>query len=367
MRTLTRMLCGLCTVLLGAVAGCSGGPVQDQPRTVVAHFDNGAGLYVGNAVSVLGMQVGEVSQIRPHGAYIEVTMMINDDSVQIPADATAVTLSTSVLTDRHVEFTPAYQGGDTLPDGAQLGLERTRVPVGIDRLLSSSKNMSTELEGDGQGNGPIAHLLDVASQISDGSGPEMRATLDELSNALRLSEDRGAGTRDTIIQIVDQLSSLMRAAATNDQIITDFGVAARQLGDVLASLEIGTGSTGAQANQLMRQAKDVLTTNRDALHGTVGDMDVVTKALADYRNELAEFIDVTPMLLANGYNSVDPGNRGFRVRALMDKIFFDGQMVKEVCNILGLRQLGCSTGTLQDFGPDFGLTDMLDAMARLPK
>ena len=39
--------------------------------------------------------------------------------------------------------------------------------------------------------------------------------------------------------------------------------------------------------------------------------------------------------------------------------------MKEVCNMMGLRQLGCSTGTLQDFGPDYGLTYMLDGLAAM--
>ena len=31
--------------------------------------------------------------------------------------------------------------------------------------------------------------------------------------------------------------------------------------------------------------------------------------------------------------------------------------------MMDLRQLGCSTGTLQDFGPDFGLTYVLDGLS----
>jgi hypothetical protein len=38
-------------------------------------------------------------------------------------------------------------------------------------------------------------------------------------------------------------------------------------------------------------------------------------------------------------------------------------MAKEMCNLIGDKQLGCATGTIQDFGPDFGLTGMLELMA----
>ncbi|MGW8655110.1 MlaD family protein, partial [Nocardia salmonicida] len=55
---------------LGALAGCAGSPNDTKSAiTVTARFDNGAGLYVGNAVAVLGMPVGEVTAITPRGSH----------------------------------------------------------------------------------------------------------------------------------------------------------------------------------------------------------------------------------------------------------------------------------------------------------
>ncbi|PKV82133.1 MCE family protein [Nocardia fluminea] len=351
---------------LGALAGCAGSPDKAKSITITARFDNGAGLYVGNAVAVLGMPVGEVTAITPRGSHVEVTLRVEGD-VDIPADATAVTVSTSVLTDRHVEFTPPYRGGATLADGAQLDLDRTRTPIDFDRLLGAADGMAAQLAGASPDTGPIARLLDVSAQIAAGSGPELRATMNELSGALRLGADGGAQTKAAITTIVDHLAVLIRAAAENDATIREFGSATGQLSDVLEQLEIGAGGTGAQIVQIMQQTDDLLTQNSERLRATVSSAGTVTRALADYREEVAEFIDVTPLLLNNAYNAIDVDYRGVRVHALLDKVFFDAQLVKEVCNVLGLRQLGCNTGTLQDFGPDFGITDMLEAMSRLPR
>ncbi|MFD4459714.1 MCE family protein [Nocardia sp. NPDC058480] len=368
MRTVLKLV-RVATVLavLGFV-GCASGSLERGPDdiTVVAHFDSAAGLYVDNTVAILGMPVGKVTGIVPRGAFVEVTMRV-DGEAKIPADATAVTVSTSVLTDRHVEFTPVYRGGDALRDGTTLGLERTRTPVGVDRLISMADDMSGELGGEQPGEGPIARMLAVASSATSGNGQELRATMDELSRALRLGDDAGAGTRDAVTQIMQELSVLVAAAADGDQVIREFGAAAGQLGDMLTQLEIGSGATGAQITTVMREADALLMANREPLRSAVADTATVTKALADYRDQLAEFLDLSPMLLANGYNAVDQEAGGARIHALLDRVAFDGQMVKEVCNILGLRQLGCSTGTLQDFGPNFGITDMLEAMSRLPR
>lgn len=353
--------------LVATTAGFADSPIRREHRiTLTAQFDNGAGLYAGNAVSVLGMRVGEVTAVEPRGTHVEVTLAV-DREVDLPADVHAVTLSTSVLTDRHVELTPVYHGGPTLADGARLGLDRTRTPVEFDKLLGAADRMAGELEGQTPGDGPVARLLTASSAIATGSGTQLRETLDQLATALKLGDDGGAATRETLTRLVDQLASLSSAAAANEQTIHQFATATGQLGDVMADLGIGTGNTGAQLVDILRQTDALLAANAGTLQATLADGATVTKALADYRAELSEFIDVTPLLLNNAYRAVDFDYRGVRVHALLDKVFFDGQLVKEVCNVLGLRQLGCATGTLQDFGPDFGITDMLEAMSRLPR
>ena len=47
--------------------------VWQRTITVTAHFQDAVGLYPGNAVSVLGMQVGKVDTVVNKGNYVEVT------------------------------------------------------------------------------------------------------------------------------------------------------------------------------------------------------------------------------------------------------------------------------------------------------
>lgn len=351
-------------MMLG-VFGCSSDPMAaftDRGMTITAQFDNANGLYEGNAVSILGMPVGKVAKIVPMGQYVEVTMHV-DGGVKIPADAQAVTVATSILTDRHVEFTPPYQGGPTLADGDSLSMARTRTPVEFDRVLAMINTLSMELQGDENGGGPIADLLDVSAAMTDGRGPQMRAALGELSTALKMSEERGAPTGDAITTIVKSLDTLTTAAAENDAVIRQFGSSVRQLSAVLAAEQLGSGSTGAQLNQLVTETTDLLDKNRDTMKSTAGNTEKVTRAITDYQRELAEVLDVAPMLIDNVYNMIDHEKDAIRSHPLLDKVELDGQFTKEVCNLLGMKEVGCTTGTIQDFGPDFGVTSMLEGLA----
>jgi virulence factor Mce-like protein len=335
-----------------------------RPLTVTAQFEDAVGLYAGNTVSVLGMQVGKVTSVVPKDGYVEVKLEINR-GIAIPADVQAVTVSTSILTDRHVELTPAYRSGPTLKDGDVLSLPRTRTPVEFDRTLAMADKLSRALGGNGHGQGPLADLVGVGAQIASGSGQDIKAALDQLSAALQLSGDNGAATKEDIQAIANSLAKLTQAATDNDTAIREFGSNIRQLTDIVADENLGTGNAGAQLNQILAQAASLLDKNRNGLKTTLTDFQKLMQAVTDNRRELAETIDILPMLGTNIYNAVDQNAGAIRAHALLDKLFLNGQMTKEICNLAGIKDLGCNTGTINDYAPGFGANFFVDSMTGL--
>lgn len=332
--------------------------------SVTAQFDSAAGLYEGNTVAVLGMPVGTVEKIVPKGGYVEVEFSVDQD-VRVPADVMAVTISNSILTDRQIELTPPYRDGPTLQNHDTIGLNRTRTPVEFARVLDVLDKLSTSLRGDGNGQGPVADVVNASAAIADGNGQAMKDALGELSVALRLSSDRGEVTRDQLTTIIRNVSTLFQAAADNDATLRDFGSTIRALSQVLADENFGSGTTGRKLNDVINQLGEVLDTHRDTIKQIVANGDTALTTTVEHQRDLAEFLDLTPMTLDNIYNAIDRTNGAVRVHVLTDKVLFDTQTVKEMCNMMGLRQLGCSTGTLQDFGPDFGLSYVLDGLAAM--
>ncbi|UXA18715.1 MCE family protein [Mycobacterium sp. SMC-4] len=366
-RTKVMTLIAVIGVIVVVIAAVGISYASDRLNTisVTAQFDSAAGLYEGNTVAVLGMPVGKVTKIVPKGGYVEVEFTVDGD-VPVPADAQAVTISNSILTDRQIELTPPYRGdGPTLQNNDTIGLHRTRTPVEFAQVLDVLDKLSTSLRGDGKGNGPIGDVVDASAAIVDGNGQQMKDALGELSNALRLSSNRGAVTRDQLTAIIRNVSTLFEAAADNDATLREFGSSIRQLSQVLADENFGTGSTGRKINDVIDQLGEVLDTHRDAVKDIVASGDTALTTAVDHQRDLAEFLDVAPLTLDNIYNAIDRTNGSVRVHLLIDKVLFDTQTVKEMCNMMGLRQLGCSTGTLQDFGPDFGLSYVLDGLAAM--
>jgi len=362
-----RLVIGIVVLAVGAVLGGFGWNYLKSRSDVIhvtAEFDTVAGLYEGNRVAVLGMPVGNVTKITDKGGYVEVQFTV-DKNVRIPANVQAVTISNSILTDRQIELTPVYRGGPTMQDHATIGLSRTKTPVDFARTLDLVNSLSNQVHGDGKGNGPIADLLNSGVEIVNGNGGKIKDALSRLSDALRLSPDRGKVTREQFTAIIKNTNSLLDAAARNDETLREFGSYLRQLSDVLAEENLGTGTTGRKLNQMLTELNGILNDHRDTFKHVVSNGDVLFKTLVGAQRDLAELLDVAPMALDNIYNIVDQKNGALRIHLLLDKVLFDTQFVKEVCNMMGLRQLGCSTGTLSDFGPDFGLTYILDGLAAM--
>ncbi|YCU49632.1 MCE family protein [Mycobacteroides abscessus] len=332
--------------------------------TLTAQFDNASGLYESNVVAVLGMPVGKITKITPQSGYVDVEFTVDKD-VKVPVDVQAVTLSTSILTDRQVELTPPYRGGPTLQDGDTIGLDKTKTPVEFDRVLGMLDKLSVSLKGDGNGQGPVSDIINAAAGVADGNGDKIKSGLDELSKALRLSSEGGVTTREQMTTIIKNVSSLFDAAAANDGKLREFSTTIHQLSNIIDDEALGTGNTGRQLNDLVTQAGDLLDANRDHIKQSILNGNTALKTVVDNQRELAETIDVAPLAVENLYNTVDQDNGSFRARFLTDKLLFESQTGKEICNLMGLRQLGCSTGTLQDDGPDFGLTYVLDGLAAM--
>jgi phospholipid/cholesterol/gamma-HCH transport system substrate-binding protein len=336
----------------------------ERPLTITAHFPDAVGLYAGNAVSVLGMQVGTVTSVVPKDDYVEVKLEIGAD-VAIPVDVQAVTVSTSILTDRHVELTPAYRSGPKLKNGDVLGIARTRTPVEFDRTLAMADKLARALDGDGQGQGPVADLVGIGAQIASGNGQQIKAALDELSAALRLSSDNGAATEQDIQAIAGSLATLTEAAAQNDGAIREFGANIRQLSTIVADEDLGSGNAGAQLNAVLAQAASLLEKNRPGLQTTTTDFQTMLQAVTDHGRDLSEIIDVLPLLGTNIYNTVDQNAGALRIHVLLDKFLLNGQMMKEMCNLAGIKDLGCNTGTISDYAPGFGASFFVDSMTGL--
>src|SRR3954454_5747093 len=177
---------------------------------VTAYFTETVGLYPGSGVSILGIDVGEITDITAMGDKVRVDMVVDDD-YDIPADANAVVLAPSLVSDRYVQFSPVYDGGPTMKDGAEVPLDRTATPVELDQVYGALDELSSALGPSGANkNGALSDLVDVGAANLDGNGAALNRTLTGFSQAVETL----ATNRDDLFSSLDNLQTFTTALAT---------------------------------------------------------------------------------------------------------------------------------------------------------
>ena len=84
-------------------------------KTATVYFSRTVHIYKGGDVDVLGVKVGSITGVQPDGNQVKVTIKYNA-SQHIPANASAVILTPTLVADRVVQLTPAYSGGPVLAE-----------------------------------------------------------------------------------------------------------------------------------------------------------------------------------------------------------------------------------------------------------
>ncbi|MGW6622018.1 MCE family protein [Nocardia sp. NPDC055002] len=341
---------------ISAIASCSLLPTEDalgSSTKITADFENIAGMFEGNEVMVLGLAVGTVDKIIPKGTYVEVHMSIDGD-VKIPKDAIAAIISPSIVTDRHIEITPPYTGGETLKSGDHLPKARTRTPVELDTMIKTIDQFAAALkpEPGQEGLGPLSGR--VLYPVLNGNGQKIRETLEALSGALKV----GVDNKDAIANIIIKLNELTTMLADNDQSVRDFSDRMTAMSGLLAEQAPGLQATLDQLNAFLANTSTTFAGHQDELAASLTGLTNVTNQLRANSGAMVEIVDIVPLLMQNIDGAINKELGYFRSVGLVGTAL-SGEVISVFCERIQMRADGCRTGNVQNFGPDYGLTAAL--------
>ena len=269
---------------------------------VTAWFDQTVGLYPGSDVRVLGIAIGNVTDVVPEGDRVRVDMVV-DDAYDIPADADAVVLAPSLVSDRYVQFSPVYDGGAKMKDGAKVPLERTATPVELDQVYGALDQLSTALGPNGANkSGALSDLVDVGAANLDGNGAALNRTLTGFSQAVETLADH----RNDLFSSLDNLQTFTSALASVDAQVGQFNANMAAVADQLAQERQDLAAAVSLLNKALADVAGFVQDNTTLLTTNVNRLADVTLALVQQRQALAEVLDVAPAALGNLSHAYNP-------------------------------------------------------------
>ena len=293
---------GLVVLLVAGVAVLFRTSDTINRTNVVAYFENSNGIYVGDDVRILGVNVGKITEIQPQPERVKIAFWY-DSKYKVPADAKAAILSPTLVTARAVQLTPVYTAGPVMHDNAVIPRERTVVPIEWDQVRAQLEKLAHTLQPTEPGGGsPLGSLINTTADNLRGQGANIRDTVIKLSQAFSALGDHSTDIFSTIKNLATLVSALQ-----------DSTTLMRQLNQNLASV---TGLLADNPNEVADAVKDLnavvgevqkfVADNREALGTTSDKLAGVTKALTDSLDDVKQFLHVAPTTFQNYVNIWQP-------------------------------------------------------------
>ncbi len=267
----------------------------EDRKTVTALFPRTIAVYEGTEVRVLGVGVGTVDSVTPSGTDVVVTMSY-DPEVEIPADAEAVIISPSVVGDRYVQLTPAYDGGEVLADDATLDLDHTSVPLELDDIYANLDKLNVALGPNGANrNGALSDLLEVTADNFGGQGAQFNQTIQDFGKFSQTLSDN----REELFGSTRALQGFVSTLAKNDQTVRDFNQSLAEVSGVLEGEREELKAALSNLSTALGQVSTFVRDNEEVLGRNISGLNRVSKVLVKQRDALDQILQTAPTALNN--------------------------------------------------------------------
>ena len=341
-------------LVLGALVGLRLMTDDGEQVTIKAHFTGVPGLYEGNNVAVLGVAVGKVEKIEPHGSEVVVTLSVPAD-LKVPANASAVIVPASLVTDRFVELTPAYTSGPVMEDDAVIPPTRTRTPVEFDDVVRAVSGMADELAKLEEGTGAIDKFLGAAAANASGNGAALRDAIAGASTAMSIF----ARNQQNTTELVGSLAKLTELLAASDSTIRSFGNTVTEATAFMAAESTNLNAALDSTLSLVVEVERFVRTHKAKLKTGMEDLDVTAKTLAERSKELSEAVEVLPLLMQNVVRAYDTRRGAFRAHAEIFEGLLTAHQATAICRAATKLPACDAVGGVLSLGSDLGLTELL--------
>jgi phospholipid/cholesterol/gamma-HCH transport system substrate-binding protein len=264
-------------------------------KTVTAHFPRAVSVYKGTEVRILGVPVGTVTDVIPEGNSVRVEMAY-DAKYKVPPNAKAVIVTPTLVADRFVQLTPAWDGGGVMADGADIPLPDTAVPVELDRIYASLRDLSVALGPNGVNkDGTLDHVLKAGAKALEGNGELGNQMLTQLAAA---TDTFGRGS-ENLFATVDQLASFTQVLGANDKLVRAFLKDLAGMSQALVTERDELVRALRSVDRAVGTVESFVKNNRQALVDDVEKLSRVVQTINSEKDSLDTALTAAPLALGN--------------------------------------------------------------------
>lgn len=273
-----------------------------------AEFAQAAQLRSGDNVTVAGVHVGEVEDVRLAGNKILVDMRVRDD-VPLGAQTRAAIKLTTLLGSRYVELRPAGAGRI---EGRRIALSYTEVPYDLQSLLADATTTVEDLDVD-----RLVTALGSLSQQLEGlpeALPQAMGNLKKLAGVIADRRDQiGAllqGAATVTATLHRQQAALGQLVYQGKDLLTEFVARRQSFHRMMASL-----------TRLVSLMSNMVGPDRAAFEQLLGNFQNLTAMFSEHDDKFRNLLQVLPIPIrniANGTGSAPALEFNFSAGLMID-------------------------------------------------
>ncbi|CCK65795.1 MCE family protein [Mycobacterium canetti] len=342
-------------------------PKVNNTKAMCAEFSDAVGLYPGNKVRLLGIEVGSVTAVTNRPDHVQVDFTVSRE-LELPADIGAVTFSPSVVSDRHVELTKPYAGGPKFTGSQCIKLEFTKTPLGVSETFAAVDKLANAVLGSEAGQDPsrspgaqaINDSLGAASRSLAGTGSQLNRTLRDL---VAIIGDPRQADHD-YRQLIENGEILTSALLQNWETVA---TVVQTLPDSLRMIEGLADGFGSALDHLAHALPilvEVLNRFAPRAYHNVTDKLIpwIRDILNAYTPSIVGFINTLPPVTNWLASQYEPAWGTHNVTYLPPQVAISPSQVSAICAVLRERNVPgsqeCAPGTTSD-PVTLGLTDLI--------
>ncbi|UGT42464.1 MlaD family protein [Nocardia yamanashiensis] len=357
---------GVVALVMGLIVALTGKQYYDTtqaPLSICAEFRDAVGLYEGNKVTMLGIQIGNVESIEPSDQGVVVRMTV-DRKVRLPQQLGAVTVANSIVTDRRVELGPAYTSGGTFDYRNCIPKDRTKTPVGFTEAMRAVATLSEDLTGKAH-DAPLQEappnvlgdsLARIAQQVDDSAVPLNGA----IRNVSEILGDSAAGANyllGAILKEFRKISQNLDQGVSDSEFLLDaatdaLNIANRIAPDLTAIIRDISIWMPPLANLLGYKWI------RTIMLGLDGFMPVLFQIL-DHTQGLVDFAKSVPDALQGAKNLFDQNLGAGKLQYVPPSFRIDPALARDVCSMVKPWYQPCDRDFAAGETVDLGLVQLL--------
>lgn len=327
----------------------------EDPYTISGDFEQAAGVKANAEVTYLGVHYGRVSGVERTPEGVSITMKI-DKGKKLPADSIARIFRKSAIGEPYIDFVPDehYERGsaDYLPEGAEVPLERTTVPLEFSELLRSASDLVSSI--DPAQAGSLLHELSLAL---DGRGESLRT--------LTTSVDRLTAS---FVQKTEQLDRLAENNTRLTSVLADHRLSLgrslsslRALSEALERVDGDTQTLLEVGPEFLRTTADLVADQKRNLDCLLTDLTPILRTLAqpEQLDDLSQVLTKGPLAFGYAATAVDQEADGawVRVNLLVDVAGENSDVYVPAKTLPAVPSVPACASTLEPAAVAPGVTD----------